>query len=55
MRELTSYEITSNILEQTPVIFVMIKEGVMEVLEECFGNFHSEMVALMEARTLTFY
>ena len=45
-------EITRNILEQTPVIFGTIKEGIMELVEERFGYFRSEIVALIGTRLL---
>ena len=44
-QEFISSEITRNILEQAHVIFGMIKEDIMEVLDEHLDSFHSEMVA----------
>ena len=49
-----SSEITYIILERTPMIFSMVKEGIMELLDECLSSFHSNMVALIGARSLTF-
>ena len=54
MQEFFLLEITRSILEQTPVIFGTIKEGIMEVLDERLGAFHTEMVAMVDARSLTF-
>ena len=39
MREFISTEITRNILDQTPVIFGMVKEGILEILDERLGAF----------------
>ena len=54
MRELISAEVTRSILDQTPVIFGMLKEGILEILDERLGAFRTEMMALMGTRTLTF-
>ena len=54
MREFISSEITYSILKQTLLIFGTIKEGIMEVLEECLGSFRSEIVAITVAHTFTF-
>ena len=54
MWEFISSEITCSMLEQAPVIFGTIKEGIMEVLEGHLGSFRYEMVAMMGARTFTF-
>ena len=54
MREFVSAEITHNILDQTPVIFGMIKEGILEILDERLAAFRTEMMAFLGARTFTF-
>lgn len=47
-------EITCNILEKTPIILGSIKEGIMEILDEHLGKFHTELVAMVSARSLNF-
>ena len=47
-------DITLSTLEQTHVIFGMIKECIMEVFEERLVSFFFEMVASVGAPTLTF-
>ena len=42
MREFISAEITCNILDQTPMIFGMVKEGITEILDEILGAFRTE-------------
>lgn len=54
MQELISSEITGGILEQTDVIFGMIKDGIMELLDEHMCIFRTKMVAMLGARYLTF-
>ena len=39
MREFISLEITRDILAQTPVILSLVKEGIMEILDEFSGMF----------------
>ena len=53
-REFLSSEITRIILEQTPVIFGSIKEGILEMMDERLSTFRTEMAAMMGSRTLTF-
>ena len=53
-RKFISSEITRNILDQTPVIFGTIKEGILEILDERLSAFRTEMAAMIESRTLTF-
>lgn len=47
MQEFISSEITYIILEQTHVIFAMIKECIIEILDERLGAFHIEMVFMV--------
>ena len=54
MREFVSAEVTWTILDQTPVIFGTVKEGILESLDERLGAFRTEMMALLGVRTLTF-
>lgn len=54
MRELISTEVTRSIIDQTPMIFVTVKEGILEILDERLGAFHTEIMALMGARTMKF-
>ena len=54
MREFISSEITFNIIDQTPVIFGRVKEGILEILDERLGTFRTEMAAMVGARTMTF-
>lgn len=51
MWEIISSEIKCSILEQNLVIFGTIKKGIMEILDECMGAFHYEMVG---AQIMTF-
>ena len=53
MRELISSEITRIILDQTPMIFGTIKEGIMENLDERIGAFHTQVIAMMGAHLVT--
>ena len=53
-REFISSEITCSILDQTPVIFGTIKEGILELLDERLSAFHTEVAAMMGPHTLTF-
>lgn len=46
-------EIMRNILEQTPVIFGTVKEGILEILDERLSAFRFEMVALVRTCSLT--
>ena len=41
MREFISAEITRSILDQTPVIFGSVKEGILEILDERLGAFRN--------------
>ena len=54
MREFVSAEITRGILDQTPVIFGTVKEGILEILDERLGAFRTELMAMLGAHTLTF-
>ena len=42
-REFLSSEITRIILEQTPVIFGSINEGILELMDERLGTFRAEV------------
>ena len=53
-REFISSDITHCILEQTPVIFGLVKEGILEILDERLSSFHSEVMALVGSYCLTF-
>ena len=53
-REFLSSEITRIIIDQTPVIFGSIKEGILEMMDERLSTFRTEMAAMMWSRTLTF-
>ena len=54
MWEFIQSEITRNILEQTPMIFGTVKEGIMEILEERLGEFHTEIMSIVEDCTFSF-
>ena len=54
MREFISYEITHSIMDQTPMIFGTIKEGILEILDERSSAFCTEVAAMMGPHTLTF-
>ena len=54
MREFISSKFTCGILEQTPVIFGMIKEGIREILDEHLGAFCPEVMAIIGYHTLSF-
>ena len=54
MRELISAEVAHSMLDQTPVIFGTIKEGILELLDERLSAFRTEVAAMMGSRTLTF-
>ena len=54
MWEFISSEITRGILEQTLVIFGSIKEGILEILDERFGTFPTEVMDITGAHTLSF-
>ena len=53
-REFFTSEVTRIILEQTPVIFGSIKEGILELMEEKLGTFRAKVAAMMGSHTLTF-
>ena len=53
-REFLSSEITRIILEQTPVIFSSIKEGILELMDERLSTFRVKVAAMMGSCTLTF-
>ena len=55
MQEFISSEITCGILEQTPLIFGSIKEGVLEILNEHLGTFCAEVLAIVGTLTLSFF
>ena len=54
MQEFISLEITRGFVDQTPVIFGTVKERILEILDERFGAFHVEVLAIVRARTLSF-
>ena len=54
MREFISSKITRNIIDQTPMIFRTVKEGILEILDERLGAFRTEMAAMMGTCTMTF-
>ena len=54
MREFISSEITHCILEQIPVIFGTVKEGILESMDERFSSFRSKMMDLVGTSSLTF-
>ena len=45
MRQIIFLEITHGILERTPVIFSMVKEGIIDLLYDHIGSFRAEIVA----------
>ena len=47
MKEFISAKIKHSILDQTPVIFGSVKEGILEILDERLGAFRDEMVATL--------
>ena len=53
MREFISLEITDGIVEQTPVIFGMVKEEIMEVFNERFGAFRAEVMVIVRSYTFS--
>ena len=53
-REFLSSEVTCTILDQTPVIFGSIKEGMLELMDERLSTFRAEVAAMMGSHTLTF-
>ena len=55
MWEFISLEIAYSILEQTPMIFDIVKEGIIEIMDEYLSFFRSEMVSMMGALTMTFH
>lgn len=46
MREFISSYITCSILEQTHLIFGTVKEGILEILDECLGDFCTKMMTI---------
>ena len=54
MQEFISLEITQGIFEQTTMIFGSVKEGILEILDECLGVFHTKVLAIVGACTLSF-
>ena len=54
MREFISSEITRYILEQTPVIFDFVMEGILEILGEPLDVFRAKVMAIIGAHTLSF-
>ena len=55
LREFIVSEITRGILDATPVIFASIKEGIIELMEECLRAFRSDMASGQSgSRTLSF-
>ena len=47
-------EITRSILDQTLVILGTNKEGIVEILDECFGAFCTRVIIVVEACALSF-
>ena len=45
LRELIAAEVTRGILDATPVIFGMVKEGIMEIMEERLRSFRADLSA----------
>ena len=45
LRELITAAVTRGILEVTPIIFGMVKEGIMEIMEERLRSFTAELAA----------
>lgn len=45
LREFIASEITRGILESTPIIFGSIKEGILELMEDCLQAFRSDMAS----------
>ena len=55
LREFIAYEITRGIRDATPVIFGSIKEGIVELMEDCLRAFRSDMATSQSgSRTLSF-
>lgn len=54
MREFIFSENTRGILEQTPVISGTIKEVIIQMLDDHLGTLHTEIVAMVGARSVTF-
>ena len=54
MQEFISSEITCSPLEQTPVIFGLVKEEILEILDECLGAFYDEVMAMVRDHILSF-
>lgn len=53
-RDFISSEITCSILEQTHVIFGMVNEGILEILDEQLSAFRAEIMAFVGTHSLTF-
>nr|KAJ0216955.1 hypothetical protein LSAT_V11C300113410 [Lactuca sativa] len=53
-QDFISSEITRNILEQNPVIFGLVKERIIEILDERMGTLRTEIWAIVWAHTLSF-
>lgn len=45
MHKLIAAEVTRGILDASPVIFGMVKEGIMEIMEERLRSFRAELAA----------
>ena len=54
MQEFISSEITHGILEHNHVIFGMINECIMEMLDDYMSTFRTKITAMVGSRTLTF-
>ena len=52
--EFISSEITHGILEQTLVVFNLVKEGILGILDERLGAFCAEVIAIVGAHILFF-
>lgn len=44
IRKFITFEITPDILDMTSLMFGAIKEGIIEILDECLGAFRVEIV-----------
>ena len=47
MKEFILSKIICSIMDQTPMIFGTVKEGILEILDETLGAFHTKMAAMM--------
>ena len=54
MHEFILLEITRGILEQTHVIFGLVKEEILEILDERLRTIRADVMAIVVAQTLSF-